>query len=143
MDVINPATGTTVRSYPPNSAKDVDDAVRAAHEAFLAWREIDVSARAKPMRQAAAILRERAAELAQVMAEEMGKPVKAGRAEVEKCAWVCEYYAEHASRFLRREVIATEARSSFVTFDPLGVVLAIMPWNFPLWQVFRFVAPGL
>jgi succinate-semialdehyde dehydrogenase/glutarate-semialdehyde dehydrogenase len=82
-------------------------------------------------------------ELATLMALEMGKPVRQGRAEIEKCAWVCEYYAEHAARFLAPETVATDARRSFVTFQPLGVVLAVMPWNFPFWQVFRFAAPAL
>jgi succinate-semialdehyde dehydrogenase/glutarate-semialdehyde dehydrogenase len=88
-------------------------------------------------------LRERKDELAMLMALEMGKPLAQGRAEAEKCAWVCEYYAAEAEGFLRPETIATDATRSFVAFTPLGVVLAVMPWNFPLWQVFRFVAPGL
>jgi succinate-semialdehyde dehydrogenase/glutarate-semialdehyde dehydrogenase len=95
------------------------------------------------MRGAAAVLRRGAGELATLMALEMGKPVRQGRAEIEKCAWVCEYYADHAARFLEPETVATDARRSFVTFQPLGVVLAVMPWNFPFWQVFRFAAPAL
>jgi succinate-semialdehyde dehydrogenase/glutarate-semialdehyde dehydrogenase len=95
------------------------------------------------MRQAAQVLRSNAAEYARLMAEEMGKPMRAGAAEVQKCALGCDYYAENAERFLAPEVVKTEARKSFVTFQPLGVVLAVMPWNFPLWQVFRFAAPGL
>jgi succinate-semialdehyde dehydrogenase/glutarate-semialdehyde dehydrogenase len=95
------------------------------------------------MRRAAGILRERAGAYARLMAEEMGKPVREGRVEAEKCAWVCEYYAENAARFLADEPVETDASASFVAFRPLGIVLAVMPWNFPFWQVFRFAAPGL
>lgn len=95
------------------------------------------------MRQAASILRAGADEFARLMAEEMGKPVRDGRAEAEKCAWVCDYYAENAGRFLAPEYVETDAQESFVTFQPLGVILAVMPWNFPFWQVFRFAAPAL
>ena len=91
----------------------------------------------------APILREKANEYAVLMAQEMGKPIRDGRAEAEKCAWACEYYAENAAAFLQPEVIPTDASKSFVTFQPLGVVLAVMPWNFPFWQVFRFAAPAL
>src|SRR6185295_19521627 len=104
------------------------------------WRETAFGARAVPMRRAASLLRERKEELAQLMAVEMGKPLAQGRAEAEKCAWVCEYYAAEAEGFLRPETIDTDASRSFVAFPPLGVVLAVMPWNFPFWQVFRFVA---
>jgi succinate-semialdehyde dehydrogenase/glutarate-semialdehyde dehydrogenase len=95
------------------------------------------------MRKAAEILRAEAGDCARLMAREMGKPVRDGVAEAQKCALACDFYAEHASRFLAREPVATDARNSFVTFNPLGVVLAVMPWNFPFWQVFRFAAPGL
>jgi succinate-semialdehyde dehydrogenase/glutarate-semialdehyde dehydrogenase len=95
------------------------------------------------MRRAAALLRGRAERYARLMTEEMGKPLAAGRAEAEKCAWVCDFYAEHAARFLAPAAVATEARESWVRFEPLGPVLAIMPWNFPFWQVFRFAAPAL
>src|SRR5437867_9658831 len=95
------------------------------------------------MRRAAQLLREQAEAYATLMAQEMGKPVKDGRAEAEKCAWACNYYADSAEQFLQPEIIETEARKSFVAFQPLGVVLAVMPWNFPFWQVFRFAAPAL
>jgi succinate-semialdehyde dehydrogenase/glutarate-semialdehyde dehydrogenase len=99
--------------------------------------------RAQRMHQAAKLLRDQASAYALLMAQEMGKPVQDGRAEVEKCAWVCDFYAEQAAQFLRPEVVETEASRSFVTFQPLGVILAVMPWNFPFWQVFRFAAPAL
>jgi len=95
------------------------------------------------MKRAAAILRERKHQLARLMALEMGKPLKQGIAQAEKCAWVCDYYAENAELHLAPDVIKTEGLKSYVAFEPLGVVLAVMPWNFPFWQVFRFVAPAL
>ena len=95
------------------------------------------------MKKAAAILRERKAEFARLMAIEMGKPLKQGVAEAEKCAWACEYYADNAEAYLAPEITKTDASKSYVAFDPLGVVLAVMPWNFPFWQVFRFAAPAL
>lgn len=140
---INPATGDLIKSYGDMSPNAIQDAIAKSHKAFLGWRRIAFGQRADHMRQVAVLLREQAYELAQLMAEEMGKPVKDGRAEVEKCAWVCEYYAEHAEPFLQPEEIATEASNSYVTFQPLGVVCAVMPWNFPFWQVFRFAAPAL
>ncbi len=140
---INPATGELIKTYDDMSMDAVEDAISKSHIAFQGWRRIAFSQRADHMRQAAALLREQANELAQLMAEEMGKPVKDGRAEAEKCAWVCEYYAERAEHFLQPETIETEAAKSYVAFQPLGVVCAIMPWNFPFWQVFRFAAPAL
>lgn len=140
---INPATGEVIREYDEMAVEEVRRLVEGAHRAFLDWRRTSFEERAGCLRAAARILRERADEYARLMAVEMGKPVKAGRAEVEKCAWVCDYYADNAARFLAPEVVATDARKSFVTFQPLGVVLAVMPWNFPFWQVFRFAAPAL
>jgi len=143
IQAINPATDEVVATYEETKPEEVSRIVGTAHEAFLAWRGRSFAERAEPMRRAAAVLRDRAPEYARTMALEMGKPVKDGGAEVEKCAVACDFYAENAERFLARETIATEARTSFVTFNPLGVVLAVMPWNFPFWQVFRFAAPGL
>ncbi|HUP19372.1 MAG TPA: aldehyde dehydrogenase family protein, partial [Gemmatimonadota bacterium] len=117
--------------------------LEAAERSFRDWRDVPVAERVAPLRAAARILRERAGEWGALMAAEMGKPVKDGRAEAEKCAWVCEYYAEHAADFLADEPADTDAAESFVAFRPLGVVYAIMPWNFPFWQVFRFAAPAL
>jgi succinate-semialdehyde dehydrogenase / glutarate-semialdehyde dehydrogenase len=140
---INPATGKEIASYDEMERGEVARIIDQAHAAFLDWRKKSFAERAKPMKAAAEILRERADELARLMAEEMGKPVTDGVAEAQKCATGCDYFAENAERFLAREEIATDAAKSFVTYQPLGVVLAIMPWNFPFWQVFRFVAPGL
>jgi len=140
---INPATGKTIKTYEEMSPQAVEKNIRQAHRTFLEWRRSGFSDRALLLKKSALLLRHKSAEYARLMAEEMGKPVREGRAEAEKCAWVCEYYAENGEKFLQPEIIATDARKSFVTFQPLGVVLAVMPWNFPFWQVFRFAAPGL
>ncbi len=141
--VVNPATGERLREVPETPPRRVRAAIEAADAAFRSWRQSSFSERARPMAEAARLLRARAAEYADLMALEMGKPVRDGRAEAEKSAWACEFYAEHAERFLAREHVDTGPRESFVSFQPLGVVLAVMPWNFPFWQVFRFAAPAL
>jgi succinate-semialdehyde dehydrogenase/glutarate-semialdehyde dehydrogenase len=143
IETINPANGELVKRYEEWSTEQVEAAIEACHARFLEWREVGFDERAHLMKKAAGILRERSDEYARLMALEMGKPVAEGRSEANKCAWVCDYYAEHAEAFLTEEVIETDASRSFVTFQPLGVVLAVMPWNFPFWQVFRFAAPGL
>lgn len=143
MKVINPATGKVIREYPEMSPEDTRGAIDGAHQAYLTWREISWGERAALMNRAAKVLRDNADDYATLMSEEMGKLTRDGRAEAEKCAWVCEYYAEKAEEILKREVIETDAGKSFVTFNPVGVVLAVMPWNFPFWQVFRFAAPAL
>ncbi len=140
---INPTTGETIRTYREMTAEQVEAAVAQAHDTWLAWRTTSFAERAEPMKQTAAILRERKDELAKLMAGEMGKPLQQGLAEAEKCAWVCDHYAEHAASYLSPDVVPTEGAKSYVAFEPLGVVLAVMPWNFPLWQVYRFAAPAL
>lgn len=143
ISAVNPATGETIQTYPELTPRQVDEAITQAHQAFLGWKQTAFAERARLMHEAARVLRDNASAYGVLMAEEMGKPVKDGRAEAEKCAWVCDYYAEHAEPFLAPEMVATEATKTFVTFQPLGVVLAVMPWNFPFWQVFRFAAPAL
>jgi succinate-semialdehyde dehydrogenase/glutarate-semialdehyde dehydrogenase len=143
MVSVNPATGETIASYEEMSGDQVNGIIAEVHEAFLEWRRESMQRRAELMRSAAQLLRDRQEEYARLMAMEMGKPVREGRAEAEKCAWVCDYYAEHAAVFLERQAVDSDASESFVTHQPLGVVLAVMPWNFPFWQVFRFAAPGL
>jgi succinate-semialdehyde dehydrogenase/glutarate-semialdehyde dehydrogenase len=140
---INPATGKELASYDEMERGEVARIIERANTAFLDWRKKSFAERAKPMKAAGKLLRERAEELAHLMAEEMGKPISDGIAEAQKCATGCDYFAENAEKFLAREEIKTDATKSFITYRPLGVVLAIMPWNFPFWQVFRFVAPGL
>jgi succinate-semialdehyde dehydrogenase/glutarate-semialdehyde dehydrogenase len=143
LQAVNPATGERLAAYEEMTFEGVRRIIDEAHKAYLNWRRTSFRSRAALMRQAAQVLRSNAAEYARLMAKEMGKPVRDGVAEVQKCAFGCDYYAENAERFLAPEVVKTEARKSFVTFQPLGVVLAVMPWNFPFWQVFRFAAPGL
>src|SRR3984893_1645621 len=140
---INPATGTEIASYEEMERPEVARIIEQANAVFREWRKKSFTERAKPMKAAAKILRDRAEEFARLMAEEMGKPISDGIAEPQKCATGCDYFAENAEKFLAREEIKTDAAKSFITYQPLGVVLAIMPWNFPFWQVFRFAAPGL
>lgn len=140
---IDPTTGSPLQTYDTLSAEAAALALTEVDRAFRAWRRTDLAERAGLLRAVARTLRERVDALADLMAKEMGKPVAQGRAEVEKCAWVCEFYAEHSAAFLAPQEIATDARRSLVSYQPLGIVLAVMPWNFPLWQVFRAAAPAL
>lgn len=142
--VINPATGEEGQTYPDMNSDEVNAIIETCHGTWAnEWRTTSFAARAEKMRKAGQLLRERAEDFARLMAEEMGKPLAQGRAESEKCAWVCDYYAEKAEGFLAPQSIETDASKSYVAFQPLGVVLAVMPWNFPFWQVFRFAAPAL
>ena len=140
---VNPATGQVVHEYPEADPRQQAAALQAAHRAFEGWRHAGFAERATPLRRAASLLRERQRDYAALMAAEMGKPVAQGRSEAEKCAWVCDWFADNAEALLAPEEVKTDAARSFVTFAPLGVVLAIMPWNFPFWQVIRFAAPAL
>lgn len=143
LDAINPVNGEVISRHEEMQPAEVRAIIADVHQAFVDWRRQPLAERVQPMRKAAEILRADAGEFATLMAREMGKPVRDGIAEAKKCALACTYFADNAETFLAREPIATEARTSFVTFNPLGVVLAVMPWNFPFWQVFRFAAPGL
>ena len=140
---INPATGEPGRTYEGHSQSEAHSIVASTRAAFRAWRNTDLEERATLMRTAAAILRRRSAEFAELMTKEMGKPVTEGHAEVEKCATNCDYFADEAHNHLARQPVEIDGTKAFVTFNPLGVVLAVMPWNFPFWQVFRFAAPTL
>ena len=140
---INPATDEVIAEYVEDSATVLDEKLHTAAIAAPVWRTTPVAERARLLERTAQVLESRREELARLMTAEMGKPIREARAEVDKCAWVCRYYAEHGPAFLASEQVTTDARQSYVRFDPLGVVLAVMPWNFPLWQVFRFAAPTL
>jgi succinate-semialdehyde dehydrogenase/glutarate-semialdehyde dehydrogenase len=140
---INPATGKPIRTYDELSPDEAAAIIGKSHEAWQGWRRTSFASRAGLMTKAAAILRGKKDELARLMALEMGKPVSQGAAEIEKCAWACDYFAEHAEKYLAPELIASDASKSYVAFEPLGIVLAVMPWNFPFWQVVRFAAPSL
>lgn len=143
LQSINPATGAVISTFDEMGQDETATIIEQAHAAFLQWRKLRISERAVPMRNASRILRDRASALARLMAEEMGKPVKEGVAEAQKCATACDYFADNAETFLASEHIQTDAAKSFLTFQPLGVILAVMPWNFPFWQVIRFAAPAL
>jgi succinate-semialdehyde dehydrogenase/glutarate-semialdehyde dehydrogenase len=143
ITAINPTTGKVLEKYEKTSPDEAMQQLEKAHQAFCTWSQTDFSERAALMKKVSLILAENKTEYARIMALEMGKPITAGRAEIEKCAWVCEYYAEHSEKMLQPETIKTDAKKSYVTFNPLGVILAVMPWNYPFWQVFRHAAPGL
>ena len=143
LQVINPATGERGKSYDPHGIEDARIAASAARRAFLDWRRTRFTERAAIIHRAAAILRERKDEFARLMTEEMGKTVDDGRAEVEKCAFHCDWFADHAEEYLANEPADIGGGEAFVTFNPLGIILAVMPWNFPFWQVFRAAAPAL
>ena len=139
----NPATGEQIASYDEHTAAEVTRFVEEAHARHREWRRTSFDERAAVLRATADALDDRAGELAELMAAEMGKPLAAGRSEVEKCAWACRYYADHGAEHLADVPIDADRRRSYIHHDPLGVVLAVMPWNFPLWQVFRFAAPAV
>jgi succinate-semialdehyde dehydrogenase/glutarate-semialdehyde dehydrogenase len=143
LKAVSPATGKVIREYDEMSRDEAQLAVEAAHEAFLDWRRRSFEERAKPMRECARLLRARAKQYGRLISEEMGKPITGAVAEVEKCADACDYFADNAEAMLKPEPVEIDRAKSFVAFQPIGVVLAVMPWNFPFWQVFRFLAPGL
>jgi succinate-semialdehyde dehydrogenase/glutarate-semialdehyde dehydrogenase len=143
MRAVNPATGQPIRDYPEHDEPEVAARLERAEQAFAAWRRTPFAERARLMSAAGDILRDRVGDYGRLITEEMGKPIAAAEGEVDKCAWVCDFYAENAERFLSPEPVGTDASRSLVRYDPLGPVLAIMPWNFPFWQVFRFAAPAL
>jgi succinate-semialdehyde dehydrogenase/glutarate-semialdehyde dehydrogenase len=143
MDAIDPSTGELIASYDEHESAEVERRLAAAAAGYAYWRKASPSARAEAVSSAGAVLRERRDELAALMTREMGKPIAEAEAEIDKCAWVCDYYAENGETFLAPDPVDTDARQSFVRYDPIGPVLAVMPWNFPFWQVFRFAAPAL
>ncbi len=140
---ISPMTGETIAQYPEMTTEAIQDILEEAHRAQQEWRSTSLTERAALMHKVSQVLLANKKSYAQMMTDEMGKIADQGIAEIEKCAWSCRFYADNAGQYLAPEDIETEAHHSFVTYHPLGVVLAIMPWNFPFWQVFRFAAPGL
>ena len=143
LQTVNPATGEPGRTYYLHTPEEGHEAAAAAHRAFREWRRTSFDERAAIIRKAAAVLRERKDELARLMTEEMGKTLDDGRAEVEKCAFQCDWFADHAHEYLANEPADIGGGEAFVTFNPIGVVLAVMPWNFPFWQAIRAAAPAL
>jgi len=140
---VNPSTGETLETFDPHSPAEVERRLALAASTFVEWRRVPMDERARRMRRAGEILDERKQEYGRLMTVEMGKPVGPGVAEAEKCALACRFYAEHAAEFLAPERVDTDASESMVRYDPIGAVLAVMPWNFPFWQVIRFAAPAL
>jgi acyl-CoA reductase-like NAD-dependent aldehyde dehydrogenase len=143
IESVNPATEETIARFDEATPQHVDQAVEAVYTAQRDWRRTSLAERGAAMQRAAAYLRQHKDRFAQLISLEMGKPISQSLAEIEKCAWNCEYYAEAAEGYLADRPVATNAQKSYIAFEPLGVVLAIMPWNFPFWQVIRFAAPGL
>lgn len=143
LQTVNPATGQPLAQYELHTATEVDAKLARSRGTFLDWRETAYQDRAAALFRLAGVLKERRERYARVMTEEMGKPIAQSLAEVEKCAWAARHYAEYGSAYLATEHIAAEGAKSYVRFDPLGAVLAVMPWNFPFWQVFRAACPSL
>lgn len=140
---INPANGEVLKKFEALSGAQIEEKIRLAHETFPKFRALSFAERGRMMRKAADILEAEKQEIAKLMTLEMGKTLRSAVDEAVKCAWACRYYAENAEKLLADDLIETTARKSFVKYQPMGVILVIMPWNYPFWQVFRFIAPGL
>jgi succinate-semialdehyde dehydrogenase/glutarate-semialdehyde dehydrogenase/succinyl-CoA reductase len=143
FETVNPATGRILKRYRSSTKADVDKAVGKAGTAFEKWRQLSPAKRAIYLERTAKTLRAQKEKLARIITQEMGKPIKESLPEVAKCAWALEYYSENGPKFLNPEIIKTDATDSYVSFEPLGVIGSVMPWNFPLWQCIRFAAPSL
>ena len=143
LQSINPFTGKVIRSWDGNTPEEVENIIEKADRAFRLWRDTGMDKRAGRLRNLAHLLESGKHQLAVEMASEMGKPVAQGQSEIEKCAWVCRYYAEYGSRLIAKKTRKTDADKSYVCYQPLGVIFAVMPWNFPFWQFFRFAAPAV
>jgi succinate-semialdehyde dehydrogenase / glutarate-semialdehyde dehydrogenase len=143
VEAIDPSTGEVIATYEPHDEAEVEARLQRAWDGFTAWRRTEYRERSNLLRRVAEILDERRDGFAELMTREMGKPIKAAEAEVEKCAWVCRYEADYGPGHLGHDIIATDAKRSYVRFDPLGPLLAVMPWNFPFWQLFRAAAPSI
>ncbi|ATN85916.1 NAD-dependent succinate-semialdehyde dehydrogenase [Coxiella burnetii] len=139
----NPSTGEVIKTYQEMTDQQVEDIINDVHYDYEKWRSVGFKERGGKLRRIAERLRKDKTDYAKLIATEMGKPITAGEAEAEKCAWVCDYYADHAEALLKPRIVNTDWKKSYVTYQPSGVIFGIMPWNFPLWQVFRFAAPNL
>ena len=143
FETINPYSGDVIKKYRYCNESEILEAIDNVHDKFLNWEKTDLKYRAKLMKNVAELLEKNKDEYAQIMSMEMGKPISVSRGEAEKCSALCQYYVENTESFLRPETIKTEASNSFITFEPLGIIFAVMPWNFPFWQVFRYAVPAL
>lgn len=140
---INPATGETIKEYDAYSDEDIENIINLVDERWQHWRGTSFFQRSEMMKNLSTLLKSKKDELARLMALEMGKVIHEGAGEIEKCAWVCDYYAENAESFLGNETIASDFSDSYISYQALGTIMAVMPWNFPFWQLFRFAAPTL
>ncbi len=143
IETINPATGQVIQSYQEMNSREVEAIIESTHIAFLEWRNTSFTERSQKLKQAGALLEKNKQEYAQLITQEMGKPLRSSISEIEKCAWACEYFAENAEKLLAPQTVPTGKKQSYVVYRPLGIIFAIMPWNYPFWQVFRFAAPNL
>lgn len=143
LESTNPVSGEVIATYEAHTDTEVEQRVQATADCFEVWRDVPIGERVTILERAAGLLRDRQEQYAALMAKEMGKPIREGRSEVEKCAWVCEHYAQTGPDHLVHRVVSTDLAQSYVAYEPLGPILAVMPWNFPFWQVFRFAAPNL
>ncbi|MEM1244610.1 MAG: NAD-dependent succinate-semialdehyde dehydrogenase [Pseudomonadota bacterium] len=143
LQTVNPATGQVIKTYEEMTEKEAFQIIDQTQQAFLKWRNVAIAERAKILHKVADLLKRNKNKYAEIITSEMGKPITPAVAEIEKCAWVCQHYAENAANYLEPRVITTEMQKSYVSYEPLGIIFAIMPWNFPFWQVFRFAAPTL
>jgi acyl-CoA reductase-like NAD-dependent aldehyde dehydrogenase len=143
IETVNPATGKVIAKYQNMTEDQIKEKVSKARLALQKWKSLDIGERCSITRNLGRVMRKNKDAYAKLITEEMGKPFRQALAEVEKCAWLCDYYSETAETFLRDELIPTEFRKSFVSFEPLGVIAGIMPWNFPFWQAMRFAVPAL
>ena len=143
LQSINPATGEIIKTFEELTDEQINQSIEKAQTAFLEWRRVSYADRAVMMKKLGNLFRSKSRELGEIVTKEMGKPINQAVAEVEKCGWVCDYYADHAEEILSKEIIETDAQESYVRFDPIGIVLAVMPWNYPFWQAMRFIAPAL
>ena len=140
---INPSSGETIREYPEHQWEEIDQIIRNVKTAFNSWKTTTLTYRIERIKEVARLLEIKKEGLAFTISIEMGKPINESRAEIDKCIWVCHYYCDNIETFLQKRIITTEAQESYISFQPLGVVLAVMPWNFPFWQVFRFAVPAI
>ena len=139
----NPATGEAIKTYEEMSNDALNEAIERAHQTYLTWRNVPLEERASLMKKAAQILRDDQALYGKIITDEMGKPIAQAMAEVEKCAWLCDHYADTTAEYIKPTEIKTELRKCYLHHEPMGIIFAIMPWNFPFWQVLRFAVPNL
>jgi succinate-semialdehyde dehydrogenase/glutarate-semialdehyde dehydrogenase len=143
LQSVNPYTNEVIRSFEEISDKEIYTILSESARAFETWKRTGFDYRSELIQKVAGLLRSNISELAKTITAEMGKPIKESEAEVEKCAWVCDHYAQNAADFLKNEPVETDADISYVHYEPMGTILGIMPWNFPFWQVFRFAVPAI